>query len=399
MLGRGEWVMNRERLSPSYMRSLAEQFNPSHFDAEQICDLACEAGMKYVNLTTMHHEGFRLYDSELSDFNAKRYTGRDLVEEFVDAAKARNLKVSLYHSLNNWFDDPDSVAALESETAYETFIGKTHERIKELVTRFNPIDCLWYDGWWPFNAEKWQGEKMNAMVREIQPDIIFNGRNGLDGDFGTPEGHMAAPSPWRPWEACMTLNDSWGYHCGDHNWKSAKDVVKLLASAAQGKGSLLLNLGPMGDGSIPAESVQVVRDVGRWLAKYGECIYGTDIFSFGLMERGSHNGDWNHNGPFTLKGKTMYQILTAWPGENMVISGITGGVKSVSLLGSKASLSYEQDGEALRIKGLPMSSPDLIAGVVKIECEEVPSMYTAGGMRVTRADHPPYDPCPSDIQH
>ena len=115
-----------------------------------------------------------------------------------------------------------------------------------MVTKYNPIDIMWYDGWWPFNAEGWQGERMNVMVSEIQPHIIFNGRNGLPGDFGTPEGHISAPSPWRPWEACMTLNDHWGYHCGDNNWKSATDVIGMLTKVANGKGNLLLNIGQIG---------------------------------------------------------------------------------------------------------------------------------------------------------
>ncbi len=332
-LARGEWVMNRERLSSQDMRLLAEGFDPVRFDADALCDLAVAGGMRYVNLTTMHHEGFRLYDTELSDFNSMNHCGRDLVAEFVEAARSRDLRVALYHSLNNWTDQPDAVAALESHDAYEEFIGNTLIRIKELVTRFNPIDILWYDGWWPFNSDQWRAEEMNAMVREIQPHILFNGRNGLPGDFGTPEGHMSAPQPWRPWEACMTLNDNWGFHRGDHNWKSPSQVVSLLATAAQGRGNLLLNIGPRGDGSVPECSEKIVREVGAWLDRYGECIYDTDMFTYGLMSREGHNGDWSHNGPFTLKGKSLYQIVKCWPGSELVIAGLNAEVQHVTLLG------------------------------------------------------------------
>lgn len=153
---------------------------------------------------------------------------------FTEARYGLFIHYGLYHSLNNWYDQPDSVAALEDPAACEKFIAATHERIRELVTRYNPIDILWYDGWWPFNADGWQAEKMNAMVREIQPHIIFNGRNGLPGDFATPEQHLSAPIPWRPWEACVTLNDSWGFHAGDHGWKTESQLLAMLACCAQG---------------------------------------------------------------------------------------------------------------------------------------------------------------------
>jgi len=399
MLERGEWVMNRERMSPRDLRTLAQDFNPVHFDANAICDLAVAGGMRYVNLTTMHHEGFRLYDSELSDFNSKSVCGRDLVEEFVTAARARNLKVCLYHSLNNWSDQPDACDALESKDAYEEFMGNSFARIKELVTRFNPIDVLWYDGWWPFDAEQWKAKQMNAMVRDIQPHILFNGRNGLPGDFGTPEGHLSTPNPWRPWEACMTLNDNWGYHRGDHNWKSPEAVLTLLSAAAQEQGNLLLNIGPRGDGSIPERSVTIVKEVGDWLSAYGESIYDTDSFSFGLMARGNHRGDWSHNGPFTLRGNSLYQLVKCWTGSELVVAGLSSEVKKVTLLGRKGeqSCGFNQYEGKVVVSGLPEDAPDTLCSVLRFDCVDVPGMELSGGMRIPDAPHPPYDPCPSDI--
>ena len=401
MLERGEWVMNRERISHDEMHALARRFKPDRFDAGALCDLAVAGGMRYVTLTTMHHDGFRLYDTGLSDFNAKAVCGRDLVEEVIAAARARGLKVSLYHSLNNWHDRPDGCDALESKTAYEDFIGNTFARLKELVTRFTPIDVLWYDGWWPLNAEGWKAEAMNAMVRAIQPHILFNGRNGLPGDFGTPEGHMSAPSPWRPWEACMTLNDNWGYHRGDHNWKSPASVVRMLSAAAQGRGNLLLNIGPRGDGSVPERSEEIVREVGAWLAACGECIYGTDTFTFGLMSREGHRGDWSHNGPFTLSGRRLYQLMLCWPGANVVVEGLSAKVKQVSLLTRKGvrDCKFSQSGTRVVVTGLPEAAPDPLCPVLRFECAEVPALELCGGMRMPMVKHPPYDPCPSDIAH
>lgn len=399
ILERGEWVMNRERLNPDEMRALARQFNPINFDADRICDLAVSSGMRYVNLTTMHHDGFRLYDTALSDFNAMHYAKRDLVSEFVSAARKRGLKIALYHSLNNWTDQPDAVAALESKDAYEEFIGRTFDRIRELVTRFNPIDVLWYDGWWPFNADLWQAKKMNAMVREIQPHILFNGRNGLPGDFGTPEGHMSSPNPWRPWEGCMTLNDHWGFHRGDQHWKGPDEVIGLLAAAASARGNLLLNIGPHADGSIPVASVDILEKIGHWMQRNGEAVNDTDLLTFGLMERKGHCGDWSHQGLFTRKGKTLYHLVRYWPGTRLVVAGLNTRVTQVSLLHSGKSLCFTQDEGKVTVTDLPEAAPDLICTVLKFTCADVPEMYLAGGMRIPTVAHPPYDPCQSDIMH
>jgi len=398
-LGRGEWVMNRERMSHDEVRALADTFSPDRFDAEALCDLAVAAGMRYVNLTTMHHDGFRLYDTELSDFNAPRYCGRDLVAEFVEAARKRGLKIELYHTLNNWFDRPDAVDALESEDAREEFLAKVFARLREVATRFNPIDVLWYDGWWPFTAEGWRAEEMNAMVREIQPHILLNGRNGLPGDFGTPEQHISAPVPWRPWEACMTPNNPLGYHRGDDNWKSPGEVAALLAKAAGGKGNLLLNVGPRGDGSVPEESVRALKAVGQWLARCGECIFGTDRFTYSLTERNGHNGDWSSNGSFTLKGRALYHLVRFWPGSEVVLAGLNTEVESVALLGKAGPqpCRFEQTDGKVRVTGLPEDAPDPVCAVLRFDCRETPAMYLTAGMRVPSVPHPPYDPVPSDI--
>ncbi len=398
MLERGEWVMNREQIPREEYAKLAENFTAENFDADFICDLAVKAGMRYITFTTMHHDGFRLYDSDFSDYNSVKACGRDLTQEIIDAAGKRGLKVALYHSLNNWYDQPDAVDALEDEKKYEIFINNTFERIKELVTKYNPVDTLWYDGWWPFNAEKWQAEKMNDMVRAIQPHILFNGRNGLPGDFGTPEGHVSAPSPWRPWEACMTLNNSWGYHRGDNNWKSAGDVIDMLAKVAQCNGNLLLNIGPRGDGSIPEASIKVLEEVGLWMKKYSECVYGTEVFDFDLQKRNNHRGDFSHHGPLTAKGNNLYFWVKHWVGKTLVLSGLETKVRNVCCLSSGNSFEFKQTGGKLTISGLPENPPDVLCPVIKIECREAPSMYLCGGMRIPQAEHPHYDPCKSDIQ-
>ena len=396
LIGRGEWVMNRERIPPGEYARLADRFTAEHFDADAICDLAVRAGMRYVVLTTMHHEGFRLYPTRLSSFHARR----DLVGELVAAARRRDLKIGLYHTLNNWHDQPDGTLALEDPAAYQVFIQGVFDRLAELVERYKPIDILWYDGWWPFHAEGWKAEEMNRRMRDIQPDLLVNGRNGLPGDFGTPEGHMSAPRPWRPWEACMTLNDSWGYHVGDHHWKSPTDVARLLVTAAQGKGNLLLNIGPMGDGTVPAPSVATLEAVGKWLQTAAEGIFGTDLFVYDLQTRGDDRGDWSSNGPFTASGNNLYWFVDKWPGGAFVLAGLQATVREVHRLGGgDRPVAFRQQGERIMLEGLPDRAPDPVCPVLRFRCDRPPVITLGGGMRVPRVPAPFYDPCPSDIAH
>lgn len=393
LLERGEWVMNREKIPREEYRKLADHFTAEKFNAGEICDLAVKSGMKYVNLTTMHHDGFRLYGTELSDFNSVNACGRDLVEEFVTAARKRGLRIALYHSLNNWMDQPDAVAALEDAKAYEVFIEKIHSRIKELVTRFNPIDILWYDGWWPFNAEGWKSVEMNEMVKKIQPHIIFNGRNCLLGDFATPEGHMSAPVPWRPWEACLTFNEHWGYCRSDNDWKSPWQVISLLATAASGKGNLLFNIGPKGDGSIPEQCVSILETIGEWIRRNGECLEDTDIFCYGLEKREAHyRGDWSSHGPFTASGKNLYQLVRYWLGKTLILCGLQCKVKRAVLVGVEREISFTQTGDKVILEGLPEEAPDPLCPVIRFECDSAPELYLCGGMRTPTVSHPPYNP-------
>ena len=399
MLGRGEWVVNREEISPEELRGIADRFRPDLFDAEHIADLAVAGGMRYLVFTTMHHEGYRMYHSDLTDFcSTKKGPKRDFVAEIIAAARKRGLRIALYHSLNNWYDQPDAVAALEDKAAYQVFMENTLARIKELATRYKPFDTMWYDGWWPFDAKGWQGERMNEMVRAIQPDILFNGRNCLPGDFATPEQHITPPTPWRPWEACITLNDNWGYHAGDHNWKPPVEVIKMLVKVAQGKGNLLLNIGPKGDGSVPEQSERIIRAVGDWLKVNGEAIFETDLWTFDLQRRDeSHRGDWTHHGPFTVRGNHLYLVATSFPGNRLVVTGLEGNVLEVRQLGG-AVLPHVQKKNRVEVtlNGAP-PSPDQLPVVFRLTCDRPPSIYKTGGLCVPAGIHPRYDPITSDL--
>ena len=399
-LARGEWVMNREQISPSEMEREARDFHPDRFDADEICRLAVDGGMKYIVFTTMHHEGFRMYDSALSPYNSMRFCGRDFVREILDAARRHGLKTGLYHSLNNWHDTPDAVDALEDPAAYETFIAHTFDRLKELVIRYRPFDIMWYDGWWPFyvfppgqKENGWQAHRMNEELRKLQPGLIFNGRNGLPGDYATPEQELTAPKPWRPWEACMTLNRHWGYHRSDNEWKSPIEVINMLLTCVSGRGNLLLNIGPRGDGSVPERSAEIIRTVGQWLKNEGgsELLSGLDasLSSDPANPPPVNGGDFDSQGKFAVSGCNLYLILQFFPGEVYTLAGLRARVLSVSACGGSIPLKFSQTGEKVRVE-LPDPLRSFTAPVLKFVCDEKPVVYRTGGMRTPNCPHPRY---------
>jgi len=178
LLGRGEWVMNKEQIPAREYAKLANSFTAESFDADYLMGKAVEWGMRYAVLTTKHHDGFCLYDSKLTDFTApKSAAKRDLVAEFVEACRKHGLRICLYHTLNDWSASPNSVDALERpEECHQRFIDYVHGQIREIMTNYGKVDVMWYDGTWPFDGDGWQAEELNAMVRALQPGILINGR-------------------------------------------------------------------------------------------------------------------------------------------------------------------------------------------------------------------------------
>ena len=396
-LARGEWVMNREQIPPEEMAQYARSFNPEKFDADALCRLAVEGGMKYLVFTTMHHEGFRMYKSALSAYNSFEVCGRDFTAEIVSAARKHGLKIGLYHSLNNWYDQPDGVAALEEQSKYELFIKHTFERLKELAQTFKPFDIFWYDGWWPFESQMWQAEKMNEELRAIVPGVLFNNRNCLPGDFGTPEQHLTAPKPWRPWEACVTLNSHWGYHAFDNDWKSPVEVINMLLTCGAGRGNLLLNIGPRGDGSIPERSAEIVRQVGQWLKEGGrEAITDCDKLPLSpTLPQPGDRGDWDSAGRFTASGNNLFLTMHYFAGSKYTLCGLKGRVKSVTACGT-IPLKFHQENEKVTVE-LPEILAQKLSPVIRFACDAPPAVYRTGGMRVPECRHPRYDPVAPDI--
>src|SRR5580693_243493 len=273
VLGRHEWAMEEEGIPVAEYQLLANRFTPQPNAARAWARLAKQAGQKYMVMTTKHHEGFCLFNTQYTDYCApKQACGRDLVKEFVEAVRGEGLRVGFYYSLMDWHH-PDGARCLTDEAARRRFVDYIHGQVRELLTNYGKIGVLWYDVSWPLNVQGWESEKMNKMVFDLQPQIIVNNRNALAGDFATPEQQITAAAGGHAWESCMTLNDSWGYQTTDDNWKSAKTVVRNLITCARDGGNYLLNIGPKGDGSIPDATVPILQAVGKWVDGNGAAIY------------------------------------------------------------------------------------------------------------------------------
>lgn len=375
IIGHQEWVMESEGIPiPEYER-LAGKFMPKPGAAREWARLARRAGQKYMVLTTKHHEGFCLWDTAQTDYNsAKQGVKRDIVREFVEAARAEGLRVGLYFSLMDWHH-PDGARCKDDAAARERFVAYTHAQIRELLTNYGKIDILWYDVDWPLTPEQWRADAMNRMVFELQPDIIVNNRNGLDGDFGTPEHRITAEA--RSWESCNTMNYGWGYQRTDEEWKPARRIVNDLTLCVQQGGNYLLNIGPEPDGSVPRGSVETLEEVGAWLRTNGASIYDAD---------GRAAGAFGNYTNFTKAGNKLYIHVYFWPSKSpaaevldvlrpetvVAVGGVRTKILSARLLKTGQPVKFTQDAIALRLTGLPEVAPDYPTTVIELTCEGTP---------------------------
>ncbi len=360
---RGEWVMYQEHIPHQEYASLADEFNPRHYEPDAWVRLAKEAGMRYMVMTTRHHDGYALFDSQVSNFTApKTAPGRDLIREYVEACHRGGMPVGFYYSLLDWRYPAYFRGPQRDPEGWQELVTYVHAQVRELCSNYGRIDVLWYDGAWPYTAEDWRSAELNAMVRELQPQIIINDRSLLPEDFDTPEQHIRASNPGRAWEACMTLNGSWGYNEADTEWKTPKQVVGMLAHCASGGGNLLLNIGPRADGNVPAESERTLRQVGEWLGAYGGSIYGTQRSPF-----------FTSTGVTTLKGNTLYVHVLRWPGHELVVPRLRNRVRSVHMMQGGEPVSFTQKADRLFLEKLPSRAPNELDTVIVVELDGPPS--------------------------
>lgn len=382
LLGRGEWTMYSERIPAKEYAKLADSFNPKPGCAEEWVETAVAAGAKYMVLTTRHHEGFSLFDSKYSDFTSVKYgCKRDIVREYVDAARKAGLRIGFYYSLLDWrfpgYFEPEKYP--ESK---EALLKQIFGQVRELMTNYGKIDILEYDGGWdaklrldrPQWAEFWHAAELNAMVRELQPDIIINDRSGKDEDIETPE-QVVKSGVQRMTESCMCIGDSctWGYVRFNPNWKTPEQLIQHLVQAAQLGGNYLLNIGPCPDGSIRNEELERLQIVGGWLKENAEAIYGSQRCELiGASQPGLV--DLNLQGPWTRKDNIGYWCIFRWGGSQATAVLVGTPVKKVTLLANGRDYPFDWDAKTgkLKIYDLPILPPDPLCSVIKVEFSDVP---------------------------
>ena len=361
---RGEWVKSHERLTTDQYQKYVDEFNPSDFDAKAWAKTAKSAGMKYAVLTAKHHDGYCMFDSKLTDYKlSTRFGGRDFVREFLDAFRAEGIKVGLYYSIIDWHhpDYPnvgnhpqrDDKEYGKRTFNWDNYLKYMHGQVEELVKNYGKLDVMWFDySFDEYSGEKWEANKLVSMIRKYQPDIILDNRLTINhgtssnermlstlGDFEGPEqGVPDVPlidkynNPM-PWETCLTLNGGWGYTEQDNNWKSPELIIHTLVNCVSKNGNLLLNVGPDARGNIPEESVEILAEVGRWMDKNGESIYGCGASSLAKT-------DW---GRYTQKGNTIYAHWLYPNLGQLNAKGVDGEkIKNVYLLKSGAELAFQK---------------------------------------------------------
>ncbi len=322
----------------------ARSFAPEPGSARAWARLARRLGMGYAVLTAKHHDGFALFQTRFSDFSVEHGAcRRDLVREFVGAMREEGLRVGLYFSLSDWHH-PDYPAFTDADRPYRfglhprptaeqwgRYVRFMHGQVRELLTNYGPIDLLWFDGGWERSAEEWGSEELDRMIRALQPGILVNDRLPGCGDFDTPEQFVPARSPARRWETCLTINESWGWNPVDRSFKSGRQLVHTLCEVAGKGGNLLLNVGPQGDGSLPAETLSRLAVVERWMAANGESIVGTEP---GLAPGQCY-------GPSTRRGDRVYVHLLMRPYDGVTVRGVPiRRVRGVRVLASGAELAW-----------------------------------------------------------
>ncbi|HYH02559.1 MAG TPA: alpha-L-fucosidase [Bacillota bacterium] len=400
--GRGEWVRSVEKISDEAYQVYFNEFNPINFEPKNWARLARLAGMKYAVLTAKHHDGFCLFDSQLTDYKSTQTpAGRDLVREFTEAFRAEGLKVGLYYSLLDWhhphypaYGDPyhplRDNQPLQAETRdFNKYLKYLHGQVEELLTQYGKIDIMWFDfSYDKLTGEAWKATELVAMARSFQPHLLIDNRLGASGeqqnlltgclpvyagDFACPEQLIppeglvdAAGQPF-PWESCITLNNHWGYCMADQDYKSARQIIHALVECVSKDGNLLVNVGPDATGAIPPESIRILTEVGDWTRKNAAGIYGCGSVPLPKPE-------W---GRYTRKGNLLYAHIYERGIGPLMLRGLNGKIIKARLLADGSEIKLERpwnvrDYPEYAFLDFPTSLlPDEIDTVVELELSEI----------------------------
>lgn len=379
--GGAEWIMETHKIPTPEYEKYAAQFNPQHFDAKKWVAVAKAAGAKYIVLTTKHHDGFSIWDSQVSTYDVMDATPfkRDIVKELTDACRAAGIKVGFYHSIIDWHH-PDANPKLKPAKAPD-FAKYREEYLKpqlvELLKKYDP-EILWFDGDWTPEWTEEQGKDLYNYLRDIKPSLLINNRiskaragfQGMNkyanaaGDFGTPEQEVLQSNSKEYWESCMTINKNWGFVKNDHNWKSAESLIDNLISVASTGGNYLLNVGPDRDGQIPEPSIERLAEMGKWMDINKDAIYSTKSlapYKQGEDIRFTQSKD----------GKIAYAIFKKQANNTLNLKAIQPKAGSkIYILGQEKPVSWTQTKEGIAVT-LPENLPGQYAWVLKIQPAKV----------------------------
>jgi alpha-L-fucosidase len=387
---RHEWVKKREQITTEDYQKYFDHFEPDLYDPVQWAADAKAAGMKYAVLTSKHHEGFCLWDSQLTDYKVTNTPiGRDLLKEWVDAFRGAGLKVGFYYSVIDWHHPEFSVDDIHPQSEDQAFREREkgrnqqayadylHGQTRELLTNYGKIDILWYDFTGPEKSKAdWRSEELVAMVRELQPDIILNDRIDYpeSADFVTPEQYQPKEPPTRDgqkvvWEACQTLNGSWGYDRDNLDWKSPETLIKMLIDSVSKDGNVLLNVGPTGRGEFDPRARQTLADLGEWMRLHNRSIYGA----------GSSEFEAPVDCRFTQRGNRLYLHILSWPMLHIHLPDFAGKVAYAQLLNDASEVRMSEidpneKPQNTHIQGtpgeltlhLPIQKPNVLVPVVEL---------------------------------
>ncbi len=397
LLGLGEQVMFRGHLKPSEYFKLADQFSAPNYDPSEWARMARDAGMRYMVLTTKHHDGYCLFDSPAWEFDAPNTApGRDLVAEYVEACREEGLRVGLYYSLQDWsfpviFDGPDA-----DPDELERLVQKTHADVGALCSNYGKIDLMWFDGRWPLH-DLWRPVEIDDIIRELQPEAMITGdrlhgppaqfpdspfaRNSRPGYIASSERRIQASEVPVPWEVCeINQHRWWGYVKHDRHYKTGAELTYLMAEALGAGANLLLNFGPKGDGAFPQRAREQLEDLGRFTERNAEAVYGS-IGANRLFE-------YLLSGDMTQKGETLYIWVKNWQGTSFHFAGLANDIRGARVLGREdIEVTVERDGDHIHLHGLPELPPDPSVTILAIDCEGEPEAVEWGGYRLHGGDY------------